>query len=461
MNTNDINTNATIPTCEVCGCCNEELFELAIDGETKLMCADCAESNGYRRCDDCGEWTWEDEGYEVTNGDFICENCRDNGDYTTCEDCGDVVPWDDVLAINAGTRDEFFVCDSCADHYSTCDDCGSRFSDGLLHQDDAGTCICDECYDRRWYTCENCGRLVHTDYVVYRNGCYYCEDCGSDDESNSFHDYSYKPEPEFQFRSSELEKLKLLRGRYISAYEAQADLLTFGVELEVDKGNDHNELCDRLAELDQPIYMKHDGSLGDEGVEIVTHPCSLAYHQYELRWAEIARICKANDYESHDAVTCGLHVHVGRMALGKDRTERSTTAAKLVWLAYRLQNELLNFSRRGESELNRWASFPSLAAPANLVTAGYSLTQTALNTVTDGRYQAVNLCPGATVEFRLFRGTLKRDTIIATLQLVNNLTKYALSHTIEDCALNVTWNDILAVEQFKELNTYSAKRGLL
>ena len=34
MNTNDINTNATIPTCEECGCCNEELFELEIDGET-------------------------------------------------------------------------------------------------------------------------------------------------------------------------------------------------------------------------------------------------------------------------------------------------------------------------------------------------------------------------------------------------------------------------------------------
>ena len=206
--------------------------------------------------------------------------------------------------------------------------------------------------------------------------------------------------------------------------------------------------------------MKHDGALGDEGVEIVTHPCSLAYHQYELRWAEIARICTAHDYKSHDAVTCGLHVHVGRMALGKDLTERRTTAAKLVWLAYRLQNELLNFSRRGENELNRWASFPKLPDPASL-SDSLTLTRTALNTVSDGRYQAVNLCPGATVEFRLFRGTLKRDTIIATLQLVNNLTKYALSHTIEDCALNVTWNDILAVEQFKELNTYSAKRGLL
>lgn len=460
MNTNEINMNVTVPTCEECGCCNEDLFEISVGRVTRLMCADCAKADGYRRCDDCGEWVKEETGYEVTNGDFICEDCYDSGDYGRCNDCGDVVPWDDMLTINAGTRYEFHVCDSCADRYDTCDDCGDRFTDDQLRQDDFGTVICDDCYSRRWYTCDNCGRLVHADDVVFHNGYAYCENCGGGSESNSFHDYGYKPEPEFQFRSSELEKLKLLRGRYISAYEAQDDLLTFGVELEVDAGEDHNELCDQLAELEQPIYMKHDGSLGDEGVEIVTHPCSLAYRQYELRWAEIGRICKANGYTSHDAVTCGLHVHVGRAALGKDKTDRYSTAAKLVWLAYRLQNELLKFSRRGEEELNRWAAFPDLPASEALVPDGL-LTRTALDTVKDGRYQAVNLCPGATVEFRLFRGTLKRDTIIATIQLVSNLTKYAMTHTIEDCALNVTWNDVLAVEPFKELNTYSAQRGLL
>ena len=457
MTTNDMNTNATIPTCEECGCCNEELFEL----NGQLLCADCAESNGYRRCDDCGEWTEERDGYFVADGTFICADCLNSGEYAYCDECDRVVRYDEVVTVDAGTRTEQTVCTDCAEsRYYRCDDCGEYFSSLRIHQDDYNNCICDDCFDSRWYICEDCGRLIHTDNVEFRNCVAYCEDCAPDDESNSFHDYSYKPEPEFQFRSSELEKLKILRGRYISAYEAQDNLLTFGVELEVDKGDDHNELCDQLAELKQPIYMKHDGSLGDEGVEIVTHPCSLAYHQYELRWAEIARICKANDYTSHDAVTRGLHIHVGRRALGDDSTSRCSTAAKLVWLTWRLRFELLKFSRRGEEQLNRWAAFPRLPAPEALAQNGL-LHKYALETVGDGRYQAINLCPTATVEFRLFRGTLKRETLIASIQLVNNLTKYALSHTIEDCALTATWNDVLAVEQFKELNTYSAKRGLM
>lgn len=461
--TNDITMNAATtnpdtPFCEECGYCDVELFELG----GQLLCEDCAVEHGWRRCDECGEWIREDAGYTTYDGDFICEDCYQSGNYFCCEKCGEIFSYDDAVTVDCGYRDEMVVCESCAeDNYYQCDDCGNWFSDHRIRQDSFDNCICDECYDRRWYTCDSCGRLVNTDDVhVSRNGSAYCDDCYDGCGSDSFHDYSYKPDPEFHFRSSELEKLKLLRGRYISGYEAQVDLLTFGVELEVDKGDDHDKLCDELAALDQPIYMKHDGSLGDEGVEIVTHPCSLAYHQYELRWAEISRICKANGYTSHDAVTCGLHVHVGRMALGSDRTERYSTAAKLVWLVWRLKDEMLKFSRRGKSELDRWAAFPDLPDPKALAKDGL-LTKYALETVGDGRYQAVNLVPSETVEFRLFRGTLKRDTLIATLQLVNNLVKYAMSHTIEDCALTAAWSDVLAVEQFKELNTYSAKRGLM
>lgn len=456
--TNDIITNTTEITninCEECGCVDVELFEL--DGQ--LLCEDCAIANGYIRCDDCGEWMRESDCYTTVSGECICPDCYRSGDYVVCEDCGDVIRREDAITVNNGYRDEMQVCESCADAYYRCDNCGEYFTDFRVHRDAHEGVVCDECYDRRWYICEDCGRLINTDEAEYRNGDYYCEDCVGNCGSAHFHDYSYKPTPEFCFRSSELEKLRILRNRYISGYEAQTDVLTFGVELEVDDGDDHNELCDELAALDQPIYMKHDGSLGDEGVEIVTHPCSLAYHQYELRWAEISRICKANGYTSHDAVTCGLHVHVGRAALGADNTDRAYTIAKLVWLVLRLKDDLTKFSRRGINELNHWAKFPMLPSPVMLAPDGL-LTKYALETVADGRYQAINLCPDATVEFRLFRGTLKRDTLIATLQLVNNLVKYAMTHTIEECALSAVWSDVLAVEQFKELNTYAAKRGL-
>ncbi len=48
-----------------------------------------------------------------------------------------------------------------------------------------------------------------------------------------------------------------------------------------------------------------------------------------------------------------------------------------------------------------------------------------------GRYAAVNLCNYSTIEFRLFRGTLKINTFIATLQLVNEICNVAVSMSDE------------------------------
>ena len=44
----------------------------------------------------------------------------------------------------------------------------------------------------------------------------------------------------------------------------------------------------------------------------------------------------------------------------------------------------------------------------------------------NGRYVAVNLNNYHTIEFRLFRGTLKYNTFIATLQMVNHICDAAI-----------------------------------
>lgn len=433
-------------TCENCGCCNEELFELEINGETRFVCADCAEANGYRRCDDCGEWVPEADTYTTHDGDIICESCYDDG-YFTCEDCGEIFPNDECIVINDNMSryaPRYYVCQSCADdNYIHCDDCGDYVTENYCHSDEYTT-ICDACYDAHYYTCENCGHLVHSDDVYFRDGYSYCEDCYDSltEGDSNFHDYGYKPTPEFCYRNGE-----------------RHDVDTFGVELEVDCGDDHNALCNDLAEIGMPIYMKHDGSLGEEGVEIVTHPGSLAYQLYELRWAEICRIATRHGYKSHDAGTCGLHIHVGRRTFGPDYSTRDDVAGKLVLLAWRLKAELTKFTRRTASQLDRWACFPDLSLYASMDDS--VLVARALATRADGRYQAVNLRNDSTVEFRIFRGTLKRDTIAASLQLVGNLVEYARTHTPSECAFTVNFADILAVQQFKELNTYAAKRGLL
>ena len=71
----------------------------------------------------------------------------------------------------------------------------------------------------------------------------------------------------------------------------------------------------------------------------------------------------------------------------------------------------------------------------------------------------MNLCNTHTVEFRIFRGTLNRDSIIAAIQLVSNLTKYAMTHTPMECR-DAAWSEVVGFEQFKELDAYCRKMGL-
>ena len=409
-------------TCMSCGCTNERLFEVRINGEVKRLCADCLEAEGFIRCSDCGRWVRLEDAVTVDRGynneHTVCRSCAE-GRYLRCPDCGEY-----ITGWNASrTSDEGILCDRCAqssDRWSYCSNCGRYFPAGEAHRNpNTGESCCERCY--------NTLRL------------------------RTFHDYGYKPVPDFKYRTSETHKPELVE-----------KILTFGLELEVDDGDDHRELSDDLAALELPIYMKHDGSLGDEGVEIVTHPCSLAYHRFNMRWAEISRICRKHHYTSHEAGTCGLHIHIGRKQMGDSYESREATAANLVLLVYHLWNQMVRFSRRTESQLDDWAKCPDLEYYGFEDGTGYGnaeLRSMALDTQRSGRYQAVNLCNSETVELRLFRGTLKRDTLIASVQLASNLTKYAMTHTPKEC-MESSWSDVIGVEQFKELNNYCEKMGI-
>ena len=407
MNTNEL-TN-----CMNCGCTDEELFTVVIDGEEKTLCADCLHELGWERCADCGEWT------------------------------------EDPVAINDG---EYYVCESCADNdYFQCDECGKYYSRRNVRRDNYGNVICDGCFDRYDYCeCADCGRIVTQNSACwsYSDDTWYCESCYDDHRNNGVEDYSYKPEPTFYSRTSEHGERKLF----------------LGVELEVDDGDGASDLCCDLRALDEPIYMKHDGSLNDEGVEIVTHPCTLNYHQYELKWGAIIKACKNNSYKSHDTTTCGLHVHVNRDFFGTTNEAVRAGCGNLVLLANALWDKLVIFSRRKPDKLEDWSARPYIREWDAIASGEFdndpdSLTEMAYYTWHRGRYQAINLTNDYTAEFRLFRGTLNRSTLMATLQLVSSLTRYAADHTPVECA-HATWADVLAVEQYKELDEYCTARGL-
>lgn len=405
-------------TCCDCGCIISEGDATRIHGDDRFVCNDC--SDNYIMCDDCEE-LWDYDSIIEIDGKCVCPECRDSSGYFQCDDCGtwhckvEGTWWNDPNYFETG--DNHTICRDCYnDHYERCDDCGEIYAryDMTLAENEDG----DEVF--------------------------YCADCERSRKKKHIKDYSYKPAP--IFKTSNHDK-----------FYSSADIreLVFGVELEIDKGEDPEETAGELCETSEDIYCKHDGSLNN-GVEIVTHPCTLDYHLKDLGWDKLCDIALKHNFRSNDARTCGLHVHVGRRQLGSKNSQRCATIAKIILLVQRHWNSLVTFTRRSSSQLDRWAGKPDVdlhAANAD------ELVENALRERERGRYVAVNLQNSETVEFRLFNGSLKLNTIYATLQFVSNLCLYAKNKSVDD-VLASQWNDICNYQKYDELAAYLRERGL-
>jgi formylmethanofuran dehydrogenase subunit E len=400
-------------------------------------------------CEGCGCILEEgDLAYKTVNGGYVCESCK-RDDYTYCEDCGELYSWDDI-----NEADGKYICIDCLEHsgkYFRCDDCGEWHVRSIEHawwtennysNVSGGGIVCNRCADDNYYICNNCGEAVRCGDEVTVDDEYYCEHCASDMRGR-IHEYGYKPEPKF----------KNIHDAFFGRRDR--DSLYFGVELEVDDGYSRNDCAVDLTKASEDIYCKTDGSL-HRGIEIVTHPCTLDYHTEAMAWEDICTIARDYGFDSGDTSTCGLHIHVGLDELGETRKKREEVKAKLVMLVRRHWANLVVFSRRNEEELDEWADRPYFKYGED---AEESVAN-ALRTVNRGRYQAVNLTNGSTVEFRLFKGTIYRDEIIAALQLVSNLCHYAMDHTVEE-VMKSQWEDVALLTEYEELKSYLADFELL
>ncbi len=346
-----------------------------------------------------------------------------------CSHCGTLIEGDDYEDVGGE-----IVCIGCYEHHTTtCDRCGN-----VVWLDDSYgdeyTTLCSHCYHNHYTRCSCCDALLHEDDCYHLNGDDYCSDCYHEevDRCRNIHDYGYKPEPVFYGDGNRF----------------------FGVELEIDgagKDDDNAEQLLKIANATQDrIYIKGDGSL-DDGMEIVTHPMSLNYHK-GFCWDELMKKAIYLGYRSHQTSTCGLHVHVNRNCLGESREEQDEVISRILYFVEHHWNELLKFSRRSEYAMNRWAS-----------RYGYENSARAIldkaKKGNNGRYAAVNLMNYSTIEFRMFRGTLKLNTFMATLELVNAIINVALDYS-EEGLHKLSWSEFVSSITEPKLIAYLKERRL-
>jgi hypothetical protein len=380
------------------------------------------------KCADCDFESETSKAFKVIHtGEHVCGDCLDNYEY--CDDTGEYHHVDDCMYIDS--KDIWVTIDEYQNNYFTCDDCGEIYHNNDNHaaHDSRGRDIniCTTCRDDNdYFTCDDCGEIFHTDQMnsVNDGNNHVCESCCSDnyvwddrretyvspddlssDKSDLIESYSYTPHLEFKGKKD---------------YSSTNPF--FGFELEVECPDDNrNDMASYLNDVynyaENYLYFKEDGSL-DNGVEIVSHPATMSEHLKRLKESDFIELSKLGA-KSFDTKTCGLHFHISKEFM----TDAHKVRFGLLFAMLREPFEVL-----AQRKASTYAKFKS----KNLARSQYKKS--------DERYEAVNWTNKKTVEIRMFKGTLKFSTFIASMQLCH--AAYLFTHSRHSLACKMTTQDI-------------------
>lgn len=418
---------------EECIVCNTKGEWTDTDTDGDYYCPDCFK-NSTKLCAECGE-IFKKEDTKIINGDCYCESCI-NENFFTCEFCGKIFPNDESY----GTPDDSgLVCEDCFNsNYIICDDCGDTIrrdeSYNVYGINNTDYTVCQRCRYNHYVECDGCGDVIHCDNVYYseRNECDYCENCYPGDSANlDCHDYGYKPSPIFHNLNEKLPRTY------------------YGVEMEVESSGDSwgiNDIIYQIKNLsnnENLFYIKTDCSLNC-GFEIVTHPCTLNYHKDMFPWDNLETRLEEEDCDG-DTRSCGLHIHVSK------RIFSSLDLIKLALFVFH-NNNIPNIETIARRKYNTYCHKKNIenSPKKNL---RYS----------NSRFEAVNFSNEKTVEFRMFKGTIRKNVVIASLEFVESVTNFIKIQSISNLIKEDSWGDYISYliengKKYKNLITYMKEK---
>jgi hypothetical protein len=226
--------------------------------------------------------------------------------------------------------------------------------------------------------------------------------------------------------------------------------LFFGIELEIDgggKNDDNAKFIQKFLGVDN-CYIMSDGSLGKDihtgGLEITTHPCTLNYHK-QLPYQELFKKLVDMKYKSHDTSNCGYHIHINRNYFSDNPTIQDLCITKILYLLEKFWDDVKKVARRDSNQYSQRFNMKEDESMFELLVKAKG--------VYSSKYNMVNLQHKDTIEFRLFKGTLKYETFIATIEFVSNLAKICKRTPLEEIQ-NVTFQDIMDIEPTEYLVGY-------
>lgn len=277
-----------------------------------------------------------------------------------------------------------------------CDHCRKLVYDEDCSSVDGDGSYCQHCLDEHYYWSDREDRYVSDEYSDDY------DDDSSDGAIGGYHSSKRR-----------LNKIP-------SSFDSRKPAVYLGMELEIEiRDGDREERAEYLLDnlslhktSNEQKYLyalcENDGSL-NHGFEMVTGWTGLDVHEKQLSFFK-ERFVGAR---SHDTKTCGLHVHISKADMSV------LHGTKIIEFINDPANRLLikAIARRDES---RWCAFKDKKNNQEwkkfAVKHFKNNKEHQLSNLNQDRYEAVNFQNPATIEFRLFKGTLRFETIMACLQ---------------------------------------------
>ena len=370
-------------------------------------------------------------------------------DELVCDECSQVCDRCDTIG---STNDHFRTvdynytwCEACADNRAYwCDSCEEYNSNGTAYVTDRRESWCDGCLDNAYF-CEDCDEWN-------ADG---CDSCSQDmvDGTRIIHDYTYRPDAIFHSTDKN-------------------ERLFFGLEIEVEAWNNKSDSALHAYQLESMdlAYLKNDGSLNN-GFEIVTHPMSHDFFKNEAadlwRVLEDLRTKNGMRVKSWDTRTCGLHIHISRTGFNSGAHQHRFL--NLVYsnpdfystLAGRTSEQWAKFDDIYLSEYKRNENGERIYDDER---GGYVIDRKRTfahkldNNRNSDRYSAVNTNNAATLEMRIFRGSVNGETVKAQIDLAHASVEYTRNLTVSDIregalsADNFMWYIFQHEELYPELS---------
>jgi len=301
-------------------------------------------------------------------------------------------------------------------------DCGHL----TWHNDTAtvdGEQWCPSCFEDEAVYVENRDEYMRRDNAYeHSNGCYYSYE--EEDEDDDDEDDDDEPTQLMGYSTNVLRHVT----KDDSIKSSPFGNFLMGVELEMCSGSRStvdNAVRDVLSQLgDGYCVCKSDGSLPDDGLEIVTAPRGLAEHINRFKQWNINP-----SYRAWNNNKCGMHVHIDARAFSQ------LTLGKFIMFINDENNK--DFIRKIagrhpaiDNQAQRYCAMDGQEQLAN--------PKTAIKGKSNDRYYMVNLAnltsEGAvrlglpdwkfsgrynTVELRIFRASLKKERLLAQLEFTH------------------------------------------